>query len=432
MISRWPMAAMAATLSVGLAGCVPEQVKQADQRPIVSSAPLGPTEPIRFTQIVSAIRTGTLTGTLASNWTCTEGDELRWRETSGDGLRSPEYGAHFVEAMSRAGYRVSGNPDRLFDVEAERLAARFLVGAKLIEVQHNLCADRSGVYGNTYIAVEWQVYSLTEQRVIYTARTDGNARLDKGVLDATRILTRTAFGNASANFAADERFRELVSTHGSPGRPVVEDAPLQIPRYGLFRDNIGGRLADLRAAAVTVFAGGGQGSGFFISDDGYILTNRHVVGEAETVSVRLLVGVELTGRVLRRHVERDVALVKVDLGRTQPLPLRLEAARLGEEVYALGSPLRPELAGSVTRGIVSAMRRQSRGTVNLDMIQTDATIHSGNSGGPLLDSSGNVIGIAVSGEGTRDFGVGVNFFIPIDDALRYLNIRLGAVRELRF
>ena len=125
---------------------------------------------------------------------------------------------------------------------------------------------------------------------------------------------------------------------------------------------------------------------------------------------------------LRSDPARDVALLRIEGGAYTPLPLRLEPVALTEEVYAVGSPLDPSLAGTVTRGIVSQIQQNEH---SQPLIQADATIQPGNSGGPLLDARGNVVGISQSG--LTDDGshlVGINFFVPIADALRRLNIQV--------
>jgi len=179
----------------------------------------------------------------------------------------------------------------------------------------------------------------------------------------------------------------------------------------------------MRPATVSVVNAATPGFGLFLSEDGLILTNQHVVGDAGTVRIRLINGAELDGRVLRRHAARDVALIKIEQGRNPTLPLRLEPLGLDEEVYTLGSPDDPNLGGSVTRGMIFA--RQSGA---LPALQSDATVYGGGSGGPLMDASGNVVGIAASNVPNPERSTALNFFIPIDDALRYLNIRLAQPR----
>jgi S1-C subfamily serine protease len=203
----------------------------------------------------------------------------------------------------------------------------------------------------------------------------------------------------------------------------TQEPSLELPAYPRFQGPISERATVVRPATVSIVNVAASGFGLFISEDGLILTNQHVVGDADTVIVRLVNGAELKGRVLRRHAVRDVALIKIEADRTPALPLRLEPLAPSEEVYTLGSPDDPNLGGTVTRGRVFA--RQSG---DLPALQTDATVYGGGSGGPLLDASGNVVGIAATSEPAPSRSTTLNFFIPIGDALRYLNIRLAQPR----
>jgi serine protease Do len=167
----------------------------------------------------------------------------------------------------------------------------------------------------------------------------------------------------------------------------------------------------------------GSGSGFVVTDDGYILTNNHVVAGADEVTVRLLDRHEFKAKVVGADPNTDVAVIKID-----PKTVRLHAAalgssartRVGEWVLAVGNPLAENLSFTVTSGIVSAKGRGQlplpgqRATVIQDFIQTDAAINRGNSGGPLLNVRGEVIGINSAIFTQTGFSVGYAFAIPID------------------
>ncbi|HSK39232.1 MAG TPA: trypsin-like peptidase domain-containing protein, partial [Arenibaculum sp.] len=178
-------------------------------------------------------------------------------------------------------------------------------------------------------------------------------------------------------------------------------------------------------ATVTVSAGIGHGSGVIISPRGWILTNNHVVGGAELVRIRLQDGTALVGRVERRHPARDAALVKVDAWGLPFLPVRPHPLVVGEDVHAIGTPLKVYLHTTVTRGIVSAFRVEY--STGLPLIQADVDINSGNSGGPLVDGAGNLVGLSVAGYAVALGGsIGLNLFIPIGDALERLGIRMAS------
>jgi S1-C subfamily serine protease len=167
---------------------------------------------------------------------------------------------------------------------------------------------------------------------------------------------------------------------------------------------------------VTIELGNGHGSGFLISRDGYVLTNAHVVGEGKNVPVVFTNGLRISGRVLRVAKNRDVALVKVPIIADHILPISQKKPPIVlDTVYALGTPLKRGLQATLTKGVVSAHRKLR----NEPYIQADVAITGGNSGGPLLDESGNVVGITVA---SFVRGQNLNLFIPIDDALKALNL----------
>ncbi|HEX6958843.1 MAG TPA: serine protease [Ferrovibrio sp.] len=152
----------------------------------------------------------------------------------------------------------------------------------------------------------------------------------------------------------------------------------------------------LRSATVLIESGdSSHGSGFIVSRDGLVITNQHVVGGQHLVRVKLLPGRIVIGEVMRNDERRDVALLKLDGGDYPAMPIRESPVRIAEEVYAVGAPQREALGWTVARGVVSAYR-QAMPPDRLDVIQADMPIHGGNSGGPLLDRQGNVVGIAAS------------------------------------
>ena len=163
--------------------------------------------------------------------------------------------------------------------------------------------------------------------------------------------------------------------------------------------------------------GSGIGSGFFVSSDGYLLTNAHVVEGAVDVYVTLTDRREFKATVLGVDARTDVALLKVDADEDLPFIEvgRSRDVKVGEWVFAIGSPF--NLENTATAGIISATSRDAGGY--LPLIQSDVSINPGNSGGPLIDVHGRVIGINSQilqslGGGTA----GISFAIPIDEAMQ--------------
>ena len=168
-----------------------------------------------------------------------------------------------------------------------------------------------------------------------------------------------------------------------------------------------------------------SGSGFILTSDGYVVTNNHVVEGATSVTVKLYNGEEYDAEIVGTDEMNDVALLKIDATGLQAVTIGdSDQIEVGEEVIAIGNPL-GELTFTMTAGVVSALDRE----INTDgkpinMLQTDVAINSGNSGGPLFDMNGNVIGItSAKYSGSTSSGAsieGISFAIPINDALRVI------------
>ncbi len=176
----------------------------------------------------------------------------------------------------------------------------------------------------------------------------------------------------------------------------------------------------------------GQGSGFILDKKGDILTNYHVVSNAQKVEVTLYNKHQYIAKILMIDKGHDLALLKIDAPDLQPATLAdSRNLQVGQLVYAIGNPF--GLSGTMTRGIISSIRsvRGPMGNLISDAIQTDAAINPGNSGGPLLNSQGDVIGMntMIDTGGGADQNAGIGFSIPIDTAKAALNdfFRYGKV-----
>jgi serine protease Do len=156
----------------------------------------------------------------------------------------------------------------------------------------------------------------------------------------------------------------------------------------------------------------GQGSGFFISPDGYAVTNNHVVDKADTVQVTTDDGKTHNAKVIGTDPRTDLALIKVDDGPFPYVKLSSKAPRIGDWVLAVGNPF--GLGGTVTAGIVSARGRDIGSSAYDDFIQIDAPVNKGNSGGPTFDTEGNVIGVNTAIFSPSGGSVGIAFAIPAE------------------
>jgi S1-C subfamily serine protease len=176
----------------------------------------------------------------------------------------------------------------------------------------------------------------------------------------------------------------------------------------------------------------GQGSGFVIDKEGHILTNYHVISEAQQVEVTLHNRKKYKASIVGVDKSHDLAIVQIKAPDLQPMTLGDSTnLQVGQKVYAIGNPF--GLAGTLTRGIVSSIRQvQEPDGLEIDeAIQTDAAINPGNSGGPLLNYHGEVIGINTLLASSVGQSAGIGFAIPINTAKAVLNdlVTLGRVRR---
>ncbi len=191
----------------------------------------------------------------------------------------------------------------------------------------------------------------------------------------------------------------------------------------LFRHFFGDRFEDESQRAF------GLGSGVIISPRGYILTNHHVVEAADEIEVALVDGKKLAAKVVGNDPETDLAILKVDAQELPAITLaQAENLRVGDVVLAIGNPL--GVGQTVTMGIVSALHRTGLSINTFEnFIQTDAAINQGNSGGALIDSSGNLVGINTAILSQTGGSIGIGFAIPVSTAKQVMEqlIETGAV-----
>ena len=207
--------------------------------------------------------------------------------------------------------------------------------------------------------------------------------------------------------------KEVAPPRGASGTTVSHEGASVHEVYA----HEGRGVVSVDVAATTRSAPAG-GSGFVVDDAGHIVTNQHVVEDAENISVKFADGTRRTADVVGEDPSTDIAVIKVNAPREALRPLTLgdsDAVGVGEPVIAIGNPLNVGI--SVTTGIVSGVGRPIKApnnyTIN-DAIQTDAAINPGNSGGPLLDGQGTVIGVNAQIASESGGFEGVGFAVPIN------------------
>jgi serine protease Do len=256
-----------------------------------------------------------------------------------------------------------------------------------------------------------QIEGSPENRPIFTLRD-----LNKAFVDIAKTVTPTVVTVSIEKF--------LTVQEGYPnGFPFMFD-----PFGGMFGQQGRGQ------SQTRQYKQSGLGSGVIVSSDGYILTNNHVVAEADSIQVRLFDGRRLPAKVVGRDEQTDVAVIKVNATGLTPIKRgNSDDLQVGEMVMAIGSPLRENLAHTVTQGIVSAKGRQlgARAGSYEDYIQTDAAINPGNSGGALVNLDGEMVGIN-SAIATQSGGFeGIGFAIPSNMAFRVMDMLVSKGHVVR-
>ena len=172
------------------------------------------------------------------------------------------------------------------------------------------------------------------------------------------------------------------------------------------------------------------GSGVIVRSDGYILTNNHVIAQAEHIVVALHDGRRAEAKVIGTDPDTDLAVIKIELDKLPVLPFKLSGNEVGDVVLAIGNPF--GVGQTVTQGIISATGRSDLGINTYeDFIQTDAAINPGNSGGALIDVAGNLIGVNTAIFSQSGGSLGIGFAIPANVCQQVLNSILKDGRVVR-
>ena len=236
-----------------------------------------------------------------------------------------------------------------------------------------------------------------------------------GGVIATAAIIFAVF--VSFNSITNNDSGELIVTNGDYGETVGEVTGIERSyEYSLIDIFEKSEASIVQVSVVRGESDGGMGSGFVYSDEGYVITNQHVVQDAERVMITFLDGEAYIGNVIGTDRDLDIAVVKVEPTNTYLQPIKIgdsSKLKVVEKIAAIGNPF--GLSGSMTSGIVSQMGRllpQETGYSIPDVIQTDAAINPGNSGGPLINMKGEVVVINTAIQSATGEFSGIGFAVP--------------------
>ncbi len=290
-------------------------------------------------------------------------------------------------------------------------SADFRIGGVLQRINYDTCNDGLKRKGSAQIEMKWEVYSTKLQQVVLSKTVTSEFKTEDYMPNS--LFEAKAYTSAMRTLLVSDEFKALETGKLPEGAVAWPTLHLKAGPAAI-EGNAPAKADALAKAVVTIISDGGSGTGFYIAD-GYVLTDRHVVGSQKYVKVKLSNGKQLVGEVIRQNAARDVALLQTESAGTPALRVAPNDPPVGAPMYAIGSPLGETLSGTFTQGVLSGVR-DFNGTRYL---QSDVSINHGNSGGPLLDANSHVVGLA---DLTINQTTGLSFFVPMKDALTRLAI----------
>lgn len=331
-------------------------------------------------------------------------------------LEQEQYVNAVKEELKNAGYKVSGGSEDLFQKD-DSWKARFLIGGRIIKCELNTFTSFAGDFSEEKITVMWEIYDNQEQKVIYKHETSGYAKL----VGINREIVVLSIRNSFRNFLSlDDFVNFIVQYTEKSSQPTTDSKPIDFLRMDKKQRN---KLSinEVNDAIITIKTENGHGSGFIINPDGYAITSYHVIANNNIIEAMLRGGKPIVAQVIRTNPDKDLALIKLRGEEYNYLPFgEINNVKVGTEVYAVGTPLSIGLSHSLSKGILSGIRE--RKDFDVTLFQTDASVNPGNSGGPLINMDGEVIGIVALKIAVPGIE-GLGFAISIEDAKKYLNLQ---------
>jgi len=363
----------------------------------------GDMKPISFKGVVLRIPVGEKIGSHHDGLAKVAQYSLHWQ--SGISFGSEEFTLGASETLRQCGYRVIGGDNLLFQSN-EGAKANYQLGATIVGLRYNTFGSLAGNYNEAVVYVEWQLFDAFQKQIVFEHSTEGFAKMSP----RTKPAVFEAFNNALRNLLADNAFVEtLKRAEPSQMASIPEDDLLLIKTSTSTPVTLPDQMGAVLPCVVTVRVGSTLGSGFIVSPSGYAITAAHVVSGVDEAQLVFNSGLTLTASVVKIDNHQDIALLKLPGSGHKCLELALtESPQLGSEIFAIGTPYSEELSFSVTRGIVSGLRDFN----GIPYIQTDASLSPGNSGGPLLNDLGQVVGV-VSWKIAAPGFEGLAFGVPI-------------------
>lgn len=374
--------------------------------------------PLIFKNVTFRIPTGAKLGEVRIGRRVVE--EMRWSTSRS---RALDFNVSVTDGLRDLGYDIRDSADTIFDPLKAikiRYAMAAIVHSAVLDFAYETGRVRRiqrGV-GTAIAEVEVQLFDTIARETVYRRRFQGSGE-DEGQKPNPII---EAVVDAILEATTDEDFVRFLSKDASrPETKSASFADFEINACEATRtEELPRDLPAALDAIVEIRAGAVVGTGVIVSPDGWIVTAAHVVDDASELWIRFSNGIQVPATLEQSDTRLDVALLRVQ-GREYPCaPIRAVADDLaiGSEVYTINSPVGEDRKPSVARGVVSGYPEQD----DLRLMQTDAAINPGSSGGPVFSLDGSVAGISIEKVSSVEVE-GLAFAVPIQDALRYLAVR---------
>lgn len=348
-------------------------------------------------------------------------------------LEPKEYQIILTEEFRKFGFKTEDEKAELFSSNKSTIDADYKIGGAIKKLDVQFVESQASFYAYgfyteaTYkvkdlsctMTVEWSLFDKRVDKVVYTTTVVG---FTQSAVGSVTGVFYEALRDAAIQFLNEQEFQDIIVKGAEEANAENTNAQTQVKKVKApMTGDYASVIDKVLPGVVTVSLGEkSHGSGFLISEDGLVITNHHVVQGNDKVNVITSSKVTLPAEVVAIDHKYDLALLKVVGAGYKPVALGNSAnVKLGSEVTAIGTPRYTELNQTVTKGIVSGLREMEQ----KEYIQTDVSVSPGNSGGPLLNAAGEVIGIVswkVSGQSYE----GLSFAIPINTALEKLNVKV--------
>ena len=331
----------------------------------------------------------------------------------------------FEKALLKEGFSVDGYGN-VFEELRKNEKAKFALAFEIDSLAFNNRSVDFVTDFNGVMVISVRALDLDSREIVFSYHdkvgvfNDGRGYLQVNNYQVSDLSNnwKTIIEKFVKGLAEDPGFQDLMTNPLSPASKVEGDTIFLAQTRQLKSNSV--ELKNAINSTVTIAIGKSHGSGAIITSDGFVLTCAHNLSASDSVNVILSNGMKMTAQVLRKNKEHDVALLKIDGIETNPI--KISQTRFPEpmdETWVIGTPGMTELGQSISKGIISG----NRTIEERQYIQTDASVSPGNSGGPMLNANGELIGIVnakIVGAGVE----GLGFAIPVEIALEKLNVVL--------